>query len=113
MTNNSSKSSKQKLSLRPPNITNDEKSIEEFINKAGDSKPKQEEESSEKVWENKETSTNQMKSLRLGIHEEYLLKLKYLSEKSNIPQQKIARAILYPTIDQYLEQLESEGFLKL
>lgn len=58
-------------------------------------------------------NANQMKSLRLGIHEEYLLKLKHLSENTDIPQQKIVRAVLYPAIDAYIEQLKSQGFIKL
>lgn len=112
MANNSPK---KKLSLNPPNI---EKNIEEFINKAENhtkvSKQKEEPKSVKALpWENKDINTEQMKSLRLGIHEEYLLKLKYLSEYTDIPQQKIARAILYPAIDAYIQQLQDQGFIKL
>ncbi len=115
MANNSPK---KKLSLNPPTSSNTEKNIEEFINKAENhtkvARQKQEQESVDILpWEIEGINANQMKSLRLGIHEEYLLKLKYLSEHTDIPQQKIARAVLYPAIDAYLEQLQNQGFIKL
>lgn len=112
MANNSPK---KKLSLNPPNT---EKDIEEFINKAENhtkvSKQKEEPKSVETLpWENKDINTEQMKSLRLGIHEEYLLKLKYLSKQTDISQQKIVRAVLYPAIDAYIDELQEQGFIKL
>ncbi len=115
MANNSSK---KKLSLNPPTSSNTEKTVEEFINKAENhtkvARQKKGKESVEVLpWEMDGINTNQMKSLRLGIHEEYLLKLKYLSEHTDIPQQKIARAVLYPAIDVYIEQLQNQGFIKL
>ncbi|MDJ0902200.1 MAG: hypothetical protein QNJ55_25700 [Xenococcus sp. MO_188.B8] len=115
MTNNSSK---KKLSLNPPTSSNTEKNIEEFINQAENhtkvARQKQEPESIAGLpWETAGINAKVMKSLRLGIHEEYLLKLKYLSEHTDIPQQKIARAVLYPAIDAYLEQLQNQGFIKL
>ena len=109
---------KKKLSLNPPISSDSERKIEEFISEAENpTKLKKQKEEPELVeafpWEVEGTKTNQMKSLRLGIHEEYLLKLKYLSEHTDIAQQKIARAVLYPAIDAYIEQLQNEGFIKL
>ncbi len=115
MANNSSK---KKLSLNPPTSSNAEKNVEEFINNAENhsvvAKQEKEQESVEAFpWEVEGINAKVMKSLRLGIHEEYLLKLKYLSENTDIPQQKIARAVLYPAIDAYIEQLQKQGFIKL
>ena len=109
---------KRKLSLNPPTSPDSERKIEEFISEAGNhTKLKKQEEEQKLVevrpWEVEGIKTNQMKSLRLGIHEEYLLKLKYLSDHTDIAQQKIARAVLYPAIDAYIEQLQNEGFIKL
>ena len=109
---------KKKLSLNPPTSSNSEKNIEEFINEAENhsvvAKQKKVQKSVEVLpWEVEGINAKVMKSLRLGIHEEYLLKLKYLSENTDIAQQKIARAVLYPAIDAYIEQLQNKGFIKL
>lgn len=109
---------KKKLSLNPPTSSDSEKNLEEFINEAENhsvvAKQKKVQKSVEALpWEVEGINAKVMKSLRLGIHEEYLLKLKYLSENTDIAQQKIARAVLYPAIDAYIEQLQNKGFIKL
>ena len=109
---------KKKLSLNPPNPSNNEEDIKKFINEAENhTKKSKQEKTDESIevlpWEVDGVDTNQMKSLRLGIHEEYLLKLKHLSENTDIAQQKIVRAVLYPAIDAYIEQLKGQGFIKL
>lgn len=109
---------KKKLSLNPPTSSDSEKNLEEFINEAENhtkvAKQKKVQKSVEVLpWEVEGINAKVMKSLRLGIHEEYLLKLKYLSENTDIAQQKIARAVLYPAIDAYIEQLQNKGFIKL
>ena len=114
MANNASK---QKLSLNVPTPSAKEEDVKAFIDKAENhtkvARGKKDKPVESLPWEAEGINTEQMKSLRLGLHEEYLLKLKYLSEKSGIPQQKIARTILYPAIDEYIEQLKTQGFIKL
>ncbi len=90
---------KKKLSLNPPTASSNEKGIEKFINEAENhTKVSRKDKTDEPVevlpWEMEGVNVNQMKSLRLGIHEEYLLKLKHLSENTDIAQQKIVRAVL-------------------
>ena len=36
-----------------------------------------------------------------------------ISAQRHIAQQKIVRAVLYPAIDAYIEQLKEQGFIKL
>jgi len=92
-----------KMSLNPPNVDN-------FIQAA---EPKQSEQEYDKPWEDPSIQENELSQTRLAMPAKYRLKLKYLSKKSEVPQQKIMRYILCPGIDRLLEDLEKNGYFTL
>ena len=57
-------------------------------------------------WETEHVRDDVIKSINLRLPEPYILKLKYLSEQTNISQQKLIRDILCPVLDQQIEQIK-------
>lgn len=56
-------------------------------------------------WEAEHVRDDVIKSINLRLPEPYILKLKYLSEQTNISQQKLIRDILCPVIDQHINEM--------
>jgi len=94
-----------KLSSRPPA----KKPIEEFILAAEHKKrdhdyhkPKEEE---MYPWKNPSIREDVQKVFTVKLPEEYILKIKFISDKTNKSQQKIIREILCHEIDKIIEGL--------
>lgn len=87
----------------------DQEKANEFASQA----LKQEEDESLKPWENPEINTGELKGTLVRVPHHILLKLKYLSENSRIPQQRITREILTKEIERLLEEFEVSGHFKL
>ena len=86
-----------KITSRPPTA----QSTAEFIKGAEHGKTNDK----DYPWQQPHVRADVQKILSLKIQEEYILKLKYISEKTNKSQQKIARDILYNGIDEILRTL--------
>ncbi len=99
---------KNKISLHPPKLTKEEIIRENFIAEADTkiSKIDLAEESDQILpWENPSVRPDIKISFTLQIYEPYILKLRYISSKTNKSQQNIVRQILEPAIDDLLKQL--------
>lgn len=99
----------KRISGRPPEPKNLDEKMEAFIlgddvEQNGDQSPK---ESSTELfpWEANHVRDDVIKSINLRLPEPYILKLKYLSEQTNISQQKLIRDILCPVIDQHINNI--------
>lgn len=86
-----------KITARPPS------SAEDFIKQAG--KPTAFHTSL--PWEGSNIRADVQKVFSLNLPEEYIVKLKFISEKNNKSQQKIMREIICPAIDQIISNLLS------
>ena len=84
-----------KISSKPPMQT-----ASDFIAKS----VKESTDNTCKPWQN--AREDMLKTLSLQLHEEYILKLKYISQQTNISQQKLAKDMLYPAIDEMLQNLD-------
>lgn len=83
---------------QPANKKKQEEDMDNFAAKA-----EQEENDTLKPWE---TSENELKNIPLYLPKAYTLKLKYMSDVTGVPQQRILRDILMPGIDDRLEKVE-------
>lgn len=99
-----------KISSHPPS----KKSIEEFIMEASDKKantainrPVQRVEVF--PWENPMVRSDIHKVFTVKLPEEYILKIKYFSEKTNKSQQKIIREIICREIDKLLTKTREQN----
>ncbi len=99
---------KPRLSAKPPI-----QSEQDFIEAA--EKPKSSSLSVEKVesssplpWEEDNVREDVIKSINLRLSEPYIVKLQFLSEKTNKSQQRIIREVLCPALDQEIEKLLEE-----
>mgnify|MGYP000523500299 CR=1 FL=1 len=57
-------------------------------------------------WENRSVRDDVKKSINLMLPEEYLLKIKYISECTNKSQQKIVRQIVCESIDEIIKNIQ-------
>jgi hypothetical protein len=99
---------KNKISLHPPKLTKEEIIREKFIAEADKkiSKIDVAEERDEILpWNDSSVRPDIKISFTLQIYEPYILKLRYISKKTNKSQQNIVREILEPAIDHLLKQL--------
>jgi hypothetical protein len=85
------------------------KSAHEFILEAErQSKKKYKEEEDYKrqlPWQSAQVRQDVQKVFTVKLQEEYILKIKYISEQTNKSQQKIVREIISTTIDNMLKDL--------
>ena len=81
-----------KMSLTPSKQT-----VDEFINAAGKIAPSY-------PWEDN-TVRDDMKNVALRLPESYVLKLQWISEQTGIPQQRLLRDWLLPSIDEKITAL--------
>ena len=97
-----------KISAYPPN--KNEKTIEEFISEAEE---KKKETTTNKLlkkieslpWENSLVRKDVQKAFTIKLPEEYILKIKYFSEKTNKSQQRIIREIISKEIDKLISEI--------
>lgn len=92
-----------KISSHPPS----KKSLEEFISEAGEKKKEQSINKQQKIencypWNDPMVRADIQKVFTVKLPEEYILKIKFLSEKTNKSQQKIIREIICQEIDKFL-----------
>lgn len=67
------------------------------------------EEKKEYPWTNGQIREDVQKVFTVRLPEEYILKIKYISEITNRSQQKIVREIINNKIDELLKSMELEG----
>lgn len=112
------KSQGKRISSRPPapKAPDLEDKMEAFIlgeeNDPGDRprdseavRPQEETQPESLPWEAEHVRDDVIKSINLRLPEPYILKLKYLSEQTNISQQKLIRDILCPVLDQRIDEI--------
>jgi hypothetical protein len=92
-----------KISSHPPS----KKSLESFISEAGERKREQNSTKQQKTencypWNDPMVRADIQKVFTVKLPEEYILKIKFLSEKTNKSQQKIIREIICQEIDKLL-----------
>ncbi len=102
---------KPRLSAKPPI-----QSEQDFIEAA--EKPKSSSPTPQKIeevgslsplpWEGNNVREDVIKSINLRLSEPYILKLQFLSEKTNKSQQRIIREVLCPALDLEIEKLLGE-----
>ncbi|MEA5511936.1 hypothetical protein VB715_19360 [Crocosphaera sp. UHCC 0190] len=99
---------KPRLSAKPP--TQSEQDFIEAAEKPLQSPPSVEEvRSSEPLpWEEDNVRDDVIKSINLRLSEPYILKLQFLSEKTNKSQQRLIREVLCPALDKEIEKLLGE-----
>lgn len=78
----------------------DEKKMREYAEKAG--------RKTEYPWNDPGVREEQKAMIPLYLTEPYKLKLKYISEQTGVPQQRILRDMLLPLIDERVNQLIGE-----
>ena len=91
-----------KLTSRPPA----KKSIQEFILDAERKEKRIEEKRDIMPWEDNNVRSDVQKVFTLKLPEEYILKIKYVSDITNKSQQKIVREIVCAGIDKQLKKDE-------
>lgn len=91
-----------KLSLRPTKKS-EEAELESFIQAASNDSPKNEG-SNERPWNDPRVRDDLIKQVSLRLSEPYILKLQFLSEKTNLSQQEILRRVVLPWIDSEVEK---------
>lgn len=93
---------KSRMSARPP-ATN---SAEDFILAAENKKAENFSNNAHKSpWEEANVREDVIKSINLRLSEPYILKLQFLSEKTNKSQQQIIREYLCPAIDEEINNI--------
>lgn len=98
----------KRISSRPPVPKAPDDAMEAFILGEEESQetPQRKNLSAEVFpWEADHVRDDVIKSINLRLPEPYILKLKYLSEQTNISQQKLIRDILCPVLDQQIEEI--------
>jgi hypothetical protein len=94
----------KKLSLRPA-VKSEQDQMQEFISAAQTNEVKFEPVvSDQKPWESDRVRDDVIKMVSLRLPEPYIIKLQYLSEKTNLSQQEILRRVVLPWIDQEIEK---------
>lgn len=91
-----------KLSLRPTKKT-EEAELESFI-QAASSEPPKNEGVNEKPWNDPRVRDDLIKMVSLRLSEPYILKLQFLSEKTNLSQQEILRRVVIPYLESEVEK---------
>ncbi len=96
---------KPRLSAKPP--TSSEQDFIEAAEKSSSSPPSVEQVSSSDPlpWEADMVREDVIKSINLRLSEPYILKLQFLSEKTNKSQQRLIREVLCPALDSEIEKL--------
>ena len=92
-----------KISSHPPS----KKSLEDFISEAGERKREQGSNKQQIVensypWNDPMIRADIQKVFTVKLPEEYILKIKFISDKTNKSQQKIVREIICQEIDKLL-----------
>lgn len=96
------KPEKRTMAGRPPVPA----SVEDFIGGEEITNPSTQAVAPEEYpWEAPHVRDDVIKSVNLRLPEPYILKLKYLSEQTNISQQRLIREILCPAVDQRITEL--------
>ena len=94
-----------KISSHPPK----KRTVQDFIAEAESRVRSQEyKEPVEKIsypWEDDSVRPDIKKAFTLQLPEEYILKIKYISEKTGKPQQKLIREIVTSSVDEMLKDL--------
>ncbi|MGK7879645.1 MAG: hypothetical protein AB4060_06040 [Crocosphaera sp.] len=96
---------KPRLSAKPP--TTSEQDFIEAAEKSSSSPSSIEQvRSSDPLpWEGDMVREDVIKSINLRLSEPYILKLQFLSEKTNKSQQRLIREVLCPALDSEIEKL--------
>lgn len=89
----------KKFSLTPPQKKTQEQEESEFI-AAASNHPTEREDNQNKPWEADNVRMDVVKMVSLRMPEPYILRLQYLSEKTNISQQELLRRIVLPWLEQ-------------
>jgi len=93
----------KKLSLRPPTHKSEDDEKREII--AGVSNaPTVKEGNEPKPWDDPKVRKDLMIAVSLRLPEPYVLKIRWLSEKTRISQQEMLREILLPWLDQKIDK---------
>ena len=109
-------STKKKLSVSVPKSAQNDDALDKFIGGADErTKPANSDagQGSAQPWALEEEGKDIFVSINIRMRDSYLRKLKYISEETGIPQQKLARTIVCPGIDEMLERMESGERIKV
>lgn len=99
-----------KMSLTPPQKTPNQKSANDFVDGAGETKLEWvAQPEAFYPWEHPSVRADVSKHVNLRLPEAYHLKLRWLAEQTNKSQQVILREILLPEIDRLVGGIVEEG----